>query len=79
MQVGTEDFPYTSKITFTMYGDIFSPYIPTFGNKVIGVRQGVLDMHGNKKDVVWTQMEKTAEKGENSITLKQKVDWVVGD
>lgn len=46
MQVGTEKFPYTSKITITLYGNLYSPYIPIYGNKVIGVRHGVLDMHG---------------------------------
>lgn len=38
MEVGTEEFPYTSKITFTMHGNVASPYIPIYGNKVIGVR-----------------------------------------
>ena len=38
MEVGTEDFPYTSKLQITMHGNVYSPYIPTFGNKVIGVK-----------------------------------------
>jgi hypothetical protein len=46
MQVGTELEPYTSKMTITMHGTISSPYIPIYGNKAIGVRFGVLDMHG---------------------------------
>jgi hypothetical protein len=40
MEVGTEDFPYTSKIVITMHGSISDPYLPTYGNKVIGVRHG---------------------------------------
>jgi hypothetical protein len=40
MEVGTEEFPYTSKIRFTMHGDISSPYLPIYGNKVLGVRFG---------------------------------------
>lgn len=79
MQVGTEDFPYTSKIQFTMYGDVYSPYIPVFGNKVIGVRAGILDMHGAERKPTWTQMETTSEVGDNTITLSQEVDWVAGD
>ena len=64
MEVGTEEFPYTSKVTITMYGNIKSPYIPIFGNKVIAVNKGVLDMHGIQKKP-WTVMNKTAEKGES--------------
>lgn len=79
MQAGTEKFPYTSKIVFTLYGDVFSPYIPTFGNKVIGVRKGVLDMHGAVREPVWTQMETTSKAGEKTITLATKVDWHEGD
>jgi hypothetical protein len=40
MEVGTEEFPYTSKIQFTMHGDVSSPYLPIYGNKVLGVRYG---------------------------------------
>lgn len=40
MEVGTEDFPYTSKLVITMHGDKYSPYLPIYGNKVIGVRFG---------------------------------------
>lgn len=35
MEVGTEEFPYTSKITITMHGGLYDPYLPVYGNKVI--------------------------------------------
>jgi len=54
MEVGTEEFPYTSKITITMHSITSDPYIPIYGNKVIGVRNGVLDMHGPTRSPVWT-------------------------
>ena len=38
MEVGTEEFPYTSKITITMHGTAADPYLPIYGNKCIGVR-----------------------------------------
>jgi hypothetical protein len=79
MEVGTEDFPYTSKIVITMYGDRWSPYLPIYGNKVIGIRFGILDMHGVERDVVWTRLADTAEAGDTSITLIESVDWVVGE
>jgi hypothetical protein len=46
MEVGTEEFPYTSKITITMHGDVTTPAIPTYGNKNIAVRKGSLHMVG---------------------------------
>lgn len=59
MEVGTEAHPYTSKITITMHGKVDDPYLPIYGNKVIGVREGKLDMHGVKRLKTWTEMEKT--------------------
>jgi hypothetical protein len=47
LEVGTEDFPYTSKLVITMYGNKYDPYLPIYGNKGIGVRFGTLEMHGN--------------------------------
>jgi hypothetical protein len=67
MELGTAEFPYTSKLTITMHSKIDDPYIPIYGNKCIGLRYGTLDMHGIPKNPVWTVMEKTAEAGEQSI------------
>ena len=63
MEVGTEEYPYTSKITFTMHGNVADPYIPIYGNKVIAVRHGVLDMHGPVRTPAWTVMDTTANAG----------------
>ena len=79
MEVGTEEFPYTSKITITMHSDLLDPYLPIYGNKVIGCRYCELDMHGPVRIPTWTFMEETAEVGANQITLRQEVDWVVGE
>jgi hypothetical protein len=43
-----------------MHGNIYSPYIPVYGNKCIALRHGVLDMHGVKREPVWTVMEETS-------------------
>ena len=75
MEVGTEEFPYTSKITITMYGTVTDPYLPIYGNKVIGVRYGTLDMHGPVRSPTWTELETTVEPGSNTITLRHPVDW----
>jgi len=79
MEMGTADFPYTSKLTVTMHSKIDDPYIPIYGNKCIGLRFGVLDMHGVAKTPTWTTMEATVERGATSIQLTEKVNWVVGD
>jgi hypothetical protein len=57
MEVGTEANPYTSKLTITMHGDVSSPAIPTYGNKVIAVRKGTLSMVGKERKVVWTLLD----------------------
>ena len=61
MEVGTELHPYTSKITITLHGKIDDPYIPIYGNKVIALRYGTLDMHGVERSPTWTLLEETAE------------------
>ena len=79
MEVGTEEFPYTSKLTITMHSSASDPYLPIYGNKVIGVRYGTLDMHGVKREPTWTVLESTVEAGGTKITLREKVDWKVGE
>jgi hypothetical protein len=56
MEVGTEQFPYTSKLTITMHGTREDPEIPTYGNKVLAVREGTLEMHGLKRTPTWTEL-----------------------
>jgi len=67
MEMGTAEFPYTSKLTMTMHSKIDDPYIPIYGNKCIGLRFGTLDMHGVAKTPTWTTMEATVERGATSI------------
>lgn len=57
MELGTAEFPYTSRLTVTMHSTISDPYIPIYGNKCIGLRYGTLDMHGVPKTPTWTVME----------------------
>ena len=79
LEAGTEEFPYTSKLTITMHGNISDPYLPIYGNKVIGVRFGTLDLHGVERTPTWTVLDHTAEAGSNQITLATAVDWKVGE
>jgi hypothetical protein len=75
MEIGTEEHPYTSKLTITMHSKEADPYIPIYGNKVIGLRYGTLDIHGKKRDPTWTVLEKTTLPGSDKITMQRKVDW----
>ena len=83
LEIGTEDFPYTSKLTITMHGQKSDPYLPVYGNKVIAVRYGQLEMHGKPRSHVWTDMHQTAAAGDTSITLSDvggnELDWQVGE
>lgn len=82
MEVGTEAFPYTSKITITMHGSISSPQIPTYGNKNIAVRNGQLHLVGKKREITWTMLDSTADAGANQITLlaqPSSFDWAVNE
>lgn len=79
MEVGTEANPYTSKLTITLHSTRFDAYLPLYGNKVIGVRFGTLDIHGIPKQFTWSRLASTSEIGDDSITLQDEVDWSVGD
>ena len=83
MEIGTEAFPYTSKLTITMHGDVSTPALPTYGNKVIAVRMGTLSMVGKERKVVWTELDKTVLAKENKITLLAQAqgafDWAIGE
>lgn len=74
-EAGTEDFPYTSKLTITMHSSVSDPYLPIYGNKVIGVRFGQIEMHGIPRTPTWTSLDVTAAVGATSITLFEAVDW----
>ena len=78
-EAGTEDFPYTSKLTITMHSTRSSPEIPIFGNKMIALYNGVLDMHGIPRYPTWTMMDVSADEGSSQITLIEAVDWQVGE
>jgi len=62
-----------------MHSNKESPEIPIYGNKVIAVRHGVLDIHGVPRVPTWTELDTTAMPGSDKITLHTSVDWQVGE
>ena len=82
-EAGTHEFPYTSKLTITMHSTVDDPYLPIYGNKVIGVRYGQIELHGKERPVTWSDLDQTAEAGATEIILRSKdgvaLDWQVGE
>jgi G8 domain/IPT/TIG domain len=78
-EIGTEQFPYTSKLTITMHSNRQSPELPIFGNKVIAMLNGVLDIHGVPRNPTWTMLDSTSEAGSTTLTMMRDVDWQVGE
>ncbi len=62
-----------------MHSNRSSPELPIFGNKVIAMYNGVLEMHGVPRNPTWTELEITAEIDAITITLIRDVDWKVGE
>merc|ERR1719422_2781341 len=79
LEIGTEEEKYPSKATITLHGNTRCTEMPVFGCKVIGVRNGTLDFHGQYVPVTWTHLAATAAAGDTQIVLKQPVTWQPGD
>ncbi|XP_058475058.1 PKHD1 like 1, tandem duplicate 1 [Solea solea] len=79
LQIGQEGAPFQHKAIITLHGHLRSPEIPVYGAKTLGVREGVLDLHGIPIPVTWTHLAQTAAKGSSSITLMKGVTWKTGD
>jgi hypothetical protein len=87
LEIGTEDDPYcNSDLTITMTGgtEFGGESIPIFGNKVLAVHGGLLEIHGCPRQRYWTELESTALVEATSIILTetpdgQVFDWEAGD
>ena len=70
LQIGTEQNPFTHRATITLHGNIRDPEIPIYGAKVIGIRQGELDIHGQKRTTTWTRLSSTAFRNSSFLELQ---------
>ncbi|XP_036949440.1 PKHD1 like 1, tandem duplicate 1 isoform X2 [Acanthopagrus latus] len=80
---GSEDKPFRGQLHIKLRGnhrtpDWPLPQGPNQGSKVLGVF-GTLELYGQPHNVYHTKLAATAAAGSNSLTLKQSVDWQVGD
>lgn len=82
--VGWEDNPIQTDVKIILNGvkDFLNYRLPDkytlIGGKGIGVFGG-LDLHGKPRHPSWTQLQTTAAVGTNQITLKEPVDWQIGE
>ena len=64
----------------TLHGHVRCTEIPIYGCKGIGVREGLIQLHGRPIVNTWTRLASTAEAGASDITVEADVsDWRVGD
>ena len=82
LQIGSEVNSYSGIGLITLIGNNPSAVLipgSMMGSKLIGVMPGGrLELHGIEKKS-WTQINATANAGDASITLKETVNWEVGD
>jgi hypothetical protein len=75
LQIGTPSTPLTSDVVITLQGTKLDPALPYFGNKVLGIRKGVLDIHGKPYSRTTSWLTATLDADEYSIKLPHLVDW----
>jgi hypothetical protein len=86
LEIGTEDEPYCEDLTITMTGgtEFGGQSLPIFGNKVLAVHGGLLEMHGCPRSRYWTELDSSALAAATEITLTETpagktFDWQVGE
>ena len=81
---GSPERPFQNMATFVLNGNKFSPEVilpprgPVLGAKAIGVF-GQLMLHGQNRQVIWTNLAKTVLQGSDIIEVIDTPDWNVGD
>ena len=80
--IGTEEEPFCSgNALIKLYGHQRSINLPIYGAKVFAVRFGTFDVHGCPITTTWTELDETAEVGDEEIVLTHPVvdDWKPGN
>jgi G8 domain/Secretion system C-terminal sorting domain/Ricin-type beta-trefoil lectin domain-like/Bacterial Ig domain len=81
MEIGTEALPYNAieKCVITLKGTgSQTSNSPDAYKSIMVMSGGTLELHGKKRKS-WTNIAVTANAGATQITLKEAVDWEVGD
>ena len=80
--IGTEEEPFCSgNALIKLYGHQRSINLPIYGAKVFAVRFGTFDVHGCPITTTWTELDETAEVGDDELVLTHPVvdDWKPGN
>jgi hypothetical protein len=77
-QAGTETKPIMNNVEIILYGSKDDPFLPHYGNKVLALREGIMDLHGKVYSHTWSQLDSTAAVAATSIVIQDQVDWEVG-
>ncbi|HYC32109.1 MAG TPA: G8 domain-containing protein [Gemmatimonadales bacterium] len=77
-RVGTAADPFLHRATITLTGPSDGPSIEAMGNRVLGVTNGTLDLHGEPR-TGWTRLAATAPTGATTLVLATAPDWRAGD
>ena len=81
--VGWEEEPHIGNVLISLRGNWDSkdnpmPNGPNAGSKGIA-NFGGMELHGIPREVYWTRLAATANKGSNAIELEEPVDWKPGE
>ncbi|GFH20734.1 uncharacterized protein HaLaN_17904 [Haematococcus lacustris] len=79
LSIGSDAVPYPGRARITLHGPPNSLELPLYGAKVLAVRDGHVNLHGQPKLPCWTQLAATVDVGDSTITLLGVVNWRVGD
>jgi hypothetical protein len=79
LDIGNLNNPYLAEGTITLTGEDDGDSMMGMGDKfLVAMNGGSIRLHGKRK-LSWTQLDATAAAGSSQITLKENVDWEVGD
>lgn len=78
LSIGSPSTPYAGTARITLWGAPGDMELPLFGKKVIGVHDGWVVLHGQHKNITWTQLNTTAQPGDVTITINGQANWVPG-
>jgi len=78
LQAGTREKPILNNVQIVLHGSKEDPHLPHYGNKVLALREGVMDLHGKEYLPTWTLLESTANVGATSIVVQGNPNWEVG-
>ncbi len=76
--MGSDAAPFPGKATITLTGSREGPQLAGFGGKVLAVERGTALLRGRARSPSFTVLARTAEIGDNNITVVGQVDWMPG-